>query len=65
MVKVRSTAEDNVGLHNRVNSYGVQLRDLVEVSDETEHRFALEKRGNKLFIDVAFKEQANGKKPKS
>jgi hypothetical protein len=42
-------------LIDRVDDYGVQLHQLVPVKDGSKHKAAIEMKGSKVSINVAFK----------
>jgi hypothetical protein len=42
-----------------VNAYGLQLEEIIKIVPGIEHRFVLEKKGNALHVDFAFKDTLN------
>ena len=43
-------------LRSRVDSYGLQLRHIIRIVDDNEHKLAVGKNGKIIFIDFVFRE---------
>lgn len=65
MTELKSGADPRVtSLRDRVNAYGLRLEEIIKIVPGIEHRFVLEKKGNTLYVDFAFKDTLN-KRPSS
>jgi hypothetical protein len=56
MVVTSGGAKENETLRNRVDDFGVQLRDLVRVDENSQHKFTIEMNEKNATLDLVFKE---------